>query len=192
MIASKLNDVTQKRRADAYNAFLTFVGERKLSPQIFASFLTKAFFDNDLSSSALATLRSDIVTTIKIEYSVDWSENDIVKRVISSATRLKRPQPKYSSMWDIAKLYNHFAQAPEPSKLRDLRAKASVLVRASLAARAKDVHRISRSSVKFTSSEVKFRFFAWKTQKDSEPRLSVQFSIKKWTKKIRRSALIRH
>ena len=183
LLVATTSDKVLKRKRKRWEEFVNFVRENSegvVSPEVVCSFLADRLYAKEQARGSLSSWKSDLMTTIKIVYSVDWSAHPLVKAITKSIKKLSRPKAKYSSMWDIAKLYNYFRENPvSSSRLNLLRAKASVLVRASLAARAKDVHRIARSSVKFTASKVSFRFFAWKQQNEDDFQLSSEFYIEK-------------
>lgn len=179
LMKSGISKEVLKRKRKTWSALVQYLNSESLplSPQSVCSFLSLSFYEKGWSGASLNTAKSDIVTTVRVLYQKDWSADGLVKALLKSVKKLSRPRAKYSSMWDIAKIYNYFRSCGEPTKVVDKRAKAIVLIRASLAGRAKDVHRIARSSVRFSAARVRFRFFAWKQQKENDEQLSSEFFV---------------
>ena len=178
LIRSSMDKSTIARRSKNWMRFVEYVGESgTISPEAVASFLAKSFYESDLSAGALASLRSDISVSLKVMFNKDWSENTIISKVVEAVTKLKRPAPKYLSMWDIDRLKDYYMKGEQVTSIIGLRQRAIVLVRASLAARSKDVWAIARHTVKFSQDEVRFRFFSWKNRSIGEKSLSSEYEI---------------
>ena len=95
-----------KRKRKIWEDLFKFLEGRTLSLESLGSFLSKCFYEKEWTGGVFNTAKSDLVTTIKVMYQVDWSENPTLKAILRSVKKLSCPKVKYLLMWDIAKLYN--------------------------------------------------------------------------------------
>ena len=80
-----MQDATVSRRSKNWAMFKEYLSDKQVaSPEAFASFLVKAYYERNLSAGALVTLRSDISMTVKVKFNKDWADVAIVWKVVEA------------------------------------------------------------------------------------------------------------
>jgi hypothetical protein len=126
-----------------------------------------------------AAIRTAINTIIHQNTGFNPSESTLLTRQSAGILKEHPNDPKYDEMWDLRDLLNYYKEAPPPVRNVNLRLKANVLVRASVAGRNCDIAHIHRPTIKWYSDRVEFRLYKWKTQRFSKLALSNYIAIRK-------------
>jgi hypothetical protein len=125
------------------------------------------------------TIRTAINTTIHQNAGYNFSEDLLFKKLSKGVMKEFPLDPKYDEMWDLRVLFKHLKSMSMERQRIDMRTKANILVRTSIAGRNGDVAFIHRKSIKWDEASVRFRFFQWKTQCHTAMRFSNYFSVAK-------------
>jgi hypothetical protein len=126
------------------------------------------------------TIRTAIHTTIHQNTGYNLSDLLVMKKTASGIAAEFPSEPKYYEMWDLKVLLDHFKKtAVSERRAIDMRTRANILVRMSIAGRNSDVAHIHRPSIIWTEENVKFRLYKWKTQRHQSSRYSNYYTIRK-------------
>lgn len=146
------------------------IGREGISVESVISYLAKRVFIDGASYGVIQGEKSAIMMIVRVATGEDWNNKTLVKLAMQAINRLRPVVPRYVDMWDIRRIYEYYSKGKETrgdKKQRpniELRTKAFILTRASIAGRGKDVTRIARSTVQFGNEGMSFRLYGWKTQ----------------------------
>lgn len=166
LLAQSVGTATARAREQELRDFLAFA-KGSVSPQTVASYLASRFNSDGWSTGRIEQARSHIVAAVQLTLNRDWSHHPYISRIVRACGRQRPKAARYSDMWDLRLLFRFYAQQPVSTMRVVARRKALCLVRASIAARCGDARQIARSSVRWDSEGVAFRFLGWKTQHSS-------------------------
>lgn len=171
------------QRLRAWKDFERFMIQEQLSvisPEAIVSFLGWKVFCEKVSAGVIEAYRTAICSVIEIIGGKQWGTHPLIARAVRAARRLRPVEARYSNMWNAKVMWDYCSENKllEPVKRKELRMRTLCLLRLNLAARTKDIERISRKSVKVLEDGVQFQFYGWKTQRYEGTKLSKPIVVK--------------
>jgi len=129
-----------------------------------------------VTPGAFESQRTALTTTIHQNSGIELSATIMFKRFSQGTKNLFPKDAKYDEMWNARVIYEFYNNRPVPTSNIDLRTRANVLIRLSVAGRNKDLAHIHRESIIWGKDWVKIRLFRWKTQRHN-PRRFTNFML---------------
>jgi hypothetical protein len=172
---------TAVRRLKAWKEFEKFMHREMISvisPEVIVSFIAEKVFVNKASTGIIESYRTALCSIIEIIGGKQWGNHPLIARAIRAAKRLKPIESRYMTMWNAKIMWDYCANNPPSNRRKELRMRTLCLLRLNLAARTKDIERISRRSIQIMEDGVRFQFYGWKTQRFDGTKLSKPVVVK--------------
>ena len=108
----------------------------------------------------MTSARSALSAIIPLEHGVPFGERPLVSKFVRGVSNIRPPLPKYTSIWNVNQLLNHFRVQPdnENLSLKDLTHKVTTLLCLVLCQRAQTIHSFDLNSIKFDGDGVHIGF----------------------------------
>lgn len=177
-VLASISAETRVRRGKDVNKFLGWLREKEL--KVFNASHVLTFLDKSPSAATYYNMRTAIATTIRLSAQFDITELSLVQRHAKGWAAKHPNEPRYETMFDLMVLYEFLGKFnPDKSRILDVRTKAFILLRLSVAARSADMFHVDFDSIQFFEDHLKFRYFRWKTQRSSGRRFSNFFIVRR-------------
>ena len=100
----------------------------------------------------VAAARSALSAIMPLENGIPFGERTLVTKFVKGVANLRPPLPKYSCIWDVKLVLNHFRSQADNDQLslKDLTLKVTTLLCLLLCQRAQTIHSFHLKCIKFT------------------------------------------